>query len=135
MKQKTDLVQTRVTPCEKMAINRQVARGGYRNRSEFVHVALNLLVNDKSGVFSDVSKHFTENYVLLTETQYEEAKTAYHDLQGALHALNVLTDDYLAGGPNHYKNLLRDYLIPRLYASIKQYEDANGVAEGFRVTD
>lgn len=132
---KSDAIRMRVTPQTKMKIDRQVARGAFKNRSDLYSTAVNLLVNDPSGVFADVSRHFSENYVIFDGDQYVQVKNAYSALQEALHALTVLTDDYEKGAPNHYKNLLRDYLLPRLYDTLKQYEDSHEVISSFRVTD
>lgn len=131
---KTEVVQTRITPQQKMAIDKQVLLGKYKTRSELYGTALNLFASDTTGLFKDVSKHYTENYVLLTDEQYKQAKSAYHDLEGALHALTVLTDDYVQGGPTHYKDILRDYLLPRLYDSLLQYEASHDVPLDSRVT-
>lgn len=132
---KTEVVQTRITPKEKIKIDNQIAKGRYKTKSELYNTALNLFINDDSGLFKSISDHYNEYFVCLTHDQYEQAKVAYHDLQGALHALTVLTDDYTNNAPFHYKNMLRDFLIPRLYASLKQYEDTHDVDTDLRVTD
>lgn len=133
---RTEYARTRLTPAEKMSVEKKTAEGNFKNQSDFFKTALNLLIADDSGLFANVSRHFNDSYTISNEEQYQQLKEAYEELRHACYLLTKLTDNYdQEKAPAEYKNVLRDYLLPRLYSTLQKYEDENSVPLTDRLTD
>lgn len=135
---KTEVVQTRITPVTKMKIMQQVGRGQFENQADFFNTALNLLMEDNSGLFANISRNFDGEYTIDTAEQYQQLKRAYDGLKSAYYALTVLTDNYAdtkQPAPNELKDVIRDYLLPRVTKTLKDYEDKKRVSLADRYTE
>lgn len=135
---KTEVVQTRITPATKMKIMQQVGRGQFENQADFFNTALNLLMEDDSGLFANISRNFDGEYTINTAEQYQQLKRAHDGLKSAYYALTVLTDNYAdtkQPAPNELKDVIRDYLLPRITKTLKDYEDKKRVSLADRYTE
>ncbi len=134
---KTEVLQVRVTPLEKMKIMQKVSRGQFSSQADFFHTAINLLIKDSDGLFANISREFDIKYSINTETQYKQLKQTYDSLKSAFNALTLLTDNYSneQAAPNELKDTLRDYLLPRVAETLKEYEDKTHISPNERYTE
>lgn len=136
---KTEVVQTRITPIDKMKIAQKVSMGQFDSQADFFNTALNLLIKDGSGLFANISRNLDAEYHIDTPEQYEQLKKAYDSLGSAFDALTVLTDHYLGKkeqtAPNELKDTIRDYLQPRVTRTLKDYEDQKHIPLNDRYTE
>lgn len=136
---KTEVVQTRITPIDKMKITQKVSMGQFSSQADFFNTALNLLIKDGSGLFANISRHFDASYRIDLPEQYAELKETYDSLKNALDALTKLTDEQIGhvaqSAPNEYKDVIRDYLLPRVTQTLKEYEDRNHLLLENRYTE
>lgn len=132
---KTEVVQTRITPADKMKIMQKVNLGQFSSQTDFFNTALNLLIKDNSNLFANISREFNTEYSINTKKQYEQLKNAYDSLKSAFNSLTGLTDNYKQGAPNELKDVLRDYLLPRITETLKAYEDKKHISLAERQTE
>nr|WP_013355072.1 hypothetical protein [Limosilactobacillus reuteri]ADN64216.1 hypothetical protein LrpGT231_03 [Limosilactobacillus reuteri subsp. rodentium] len=132
---KTEVVQTRITPVDKMKIMQKVNLGQFSSQTDFFNTALNLLIKDNSNLFANISREFNTEYSINTEKQYEQLKNAYDSLKSAFNSLTALTDNYEQTAPNEFKDVLRDYLLPRIAETLKNYEDRKHISLNERYTE
>lgn len=133
---KTEVLLTRITPAKKMEIVNKVNNGPYKSQADLFNKSINLMLKDPTNLFAGISDHFNDEYVISSKKQYQQLKEAYEELRHACYLLTKLTDNYdQEKAPSEYKDVLRDYLLPRLYSTLQKYEDENSVPLTDRLTD
>lgn len=135
---KTEVLQTRITPVDKMKIMQKVSRGQFSSQTDFFNTALKLLIKDNSNLFANISRNFDDEYTIDTAEQYQQLKHAYDSLKSALDALTTLTDNHAdtkQPAPNELKDVIRDYLLPRIAKTLKDYEDKKHISLNERYTE
>lgn len=141
---KTEVLLTRVTPATKFKIDRLVNRGWFSSQADLFNAGLKLILADYTDLFINIAKNQEKfpKYAITSEEQRQLLGHAYDHLSTAFSDLTKLTDHYmyredegLEAAPNEYKDTLRDFLMPLLKKTLKDYEDKNHILFDDRFTE
>lgn len=141
---KTEVVHARITPRDKFFMDSALSHHYFTSQTEMVSLGLKLMIHDYGGLFANIARNDDEfsKYQITTEEQHQLLGHAYDCLHSAYSDLTKLTDKYMyredegiQAAPNEYKDTLRDFLLPLLQDTLKDYEDKNHVLFDDRFTE
>lgn len=141
---KTEVVHARITPRDKFFMDSALSHHYFASQTEMVSLGLKLMIHDYGALFANIARNndkFSE-YEITNEEQHQLLGHAYNCLYEAFSDLTKLTDKYmyhekegLQAAPNEYKDTLRDFLLPLLQDTLKDYEDKNHILFDDRFTE